>query len=130
MPATATKQRSKSPKVVIGEDKSRDNLIGFIPEALWIYPKTLDVSVGTARHGRASVHIEEDDYEHNFFYFNLTVEGPNNGVFGCFSEVSLDGAGLTLVGLDNLIEALIVARAEASKLGLSTQRSAPKVKPA
>jgi hypothetical protein len=127
---SARTKRTGEPTVVIGEEQGRDPAIDFMPKALRIYPRTLDVSVGKAGRGEAIVYICENDYEHENFYLNLKVEGPWNGNRNRFTKVSLDGATLTTEGLDNLIEALTVARGEAAKLGLFTKREVTKAKSA
>ena len=56
---------------------------------------------------------------------------PARGPMGCslrFSAVPLDGATITAAGLDNLIDALTLARAEAFKLGLFNERPTPRAK--
>lgn len=130
-----------SPKVEKGKSRMFDpaaNEDWYTPDVFRLHPQEVRVWAGKDGKGQALVQITEGEYERGHVMLFVGIESIpirhkgrtiSTGMESSATRFSkFDGASGPHVvqQIDNLIEALTVARREAAKLGLFTRRRTPR----
>lgn len=122
MAATAGKA-----KVVVGQEhiESTEN-DWYTPKAFRVYPQTVTVSIGKKGRDEMQCEILEGEWEHRSVHLSFKsqdVRAP--GLYYGLGVKDFHGS-MNAEQIDRLIHVLTVARQEAEKLGLFTERPTPK----
>lgn len=130
--------RTHQPRIEVGKSHLFDphNEDWYTPKVFRLHPLEVRVEAGE-RGNRARVNITEGEYERRHVMVAIVLEEgkvpckDSSARSGFDSYIDNDFGGgasgpFTVEQIDNLIEALTVARREAAKHGLFTPRSTPK----